>query len=88
MNAQLQSLSAARGAQGLETGDIDMIRFSIAPTPAGAWLWRTFLQNGNTRAQGLAATRKQAAALVIRDILLTQRPSVADLDGQVSAKAA
>jgi len=47
-----------------------MLRFSIAPTPHGAWLWRTFEAGGRLRAEGLASTRKQAAALVIRQIVL------------------
>lgn len=46
-----------------------MIRFSITPTDAGAWLWRTFDRDGRARNEGLATRRNQAAALIIRDIL-------------------
>ncbi|WP_165187891.1 hypothetical protein [Caulobacter soli] len=64
--------------------DYPMVRFSIAPTGLGAWLWRTFDQNGQLRAQGLAATRKLAAALVIRDIVAPNQ----GWSSQLSAKAA
>lgn len=46
-----------------------MIRFSIAPSGAGAWLWRTIDQDGRVRRQGIAPSKKIAAALVIRDIV-------------------
>ncbi|MET3666520.1 hypothetical protein [Caulobacter sp. 1776] len=62
--------------------------FSIAPTGQGAWLWRTFAPYGQLRAQGLAPTRKQAAALVIRDILLARCEIAGAEVSQVSAKAA
>lgn len=64
--------------------DYPMVRFSIAPTPSGAWLWRTFDLDGQLRAQGLAPTRKLAAALVIRDIISPDLRGVS----QLSAKAA
>lgn len=65
-----------------------MIGFSIAPTDTGDWLWRTFDQDGAPRAQGLAASKKQAAALVIRDIVQAQGPSAARRNPNPSAKAA
>jgi len=47
-----------------------LIHFSIAPTAQGAWLWRAFdPRDGQLQAQGLASTRRQAAALVIRHIV-------------------
>ncbi|MEJ2815928.1 hypothetical protein [Caulobacter sp. CCG-8] len=64
--------------------DYPMVRFSIAPTSSGAWLWRTFDLDGQLRAQGLVATRKLAAALVIRDIVSPDLRWVS----QLSAKAA
>lgn len=65
-----------------------MIRFSIAPTDAGAWLWRTFGRDGQLRAHGLASTRKQAAALVIRDIVLARSEPALLVLAERSAEAA
>lgn len=66
-----------------------MIRFSIAPTAQGAWLWRTFdPSNGQLHAQGLASTRKQAAALVIRHIVRACCDDARSQSTPLSAKAA
>ncbi|USQ95334.1 hypothetical protein [Caulobacter sp. RL271] len=65
-----------------------MVRFSITPTQQGIWLWRTFDQAGQLRAQGLASTRKQAAALVIRQILLVSARGATPPLPHLSAKAA
>ena len=69
-------------------GDEAMIRFSITPAPDGAWRWRTFDQDGGARTQGSAASRKQAAALVIRDIIRARCEPVAPSIPEFSAKAA
>lgn len=66
-------------------GDDAMVRFSIAPTHGGAWLWQTVDGAGNVRGRGLAPTRKLAAALVIRNILEARLPQHIP---QPSAKAA
>lgn len=65
-----------------------VLRFSIAPTPGGAWLWRTIAPNGRTRAQGVSPTRKLAAALVIREIVRARAASLVDPQAQPDAKAA
>lgn len=65
-----------------------MLRFSIAPTQGGAWLWRTLDDQGRTRAQGLSPTRKLAAALVIGEIVRARvEPSAAPMS-HLTAKAA
>lgn len=65
-----------------------IIRFTVAPAQNGAWIWRTFQADGQPRTQGLASTRKQAAALVIRDIILARTQQVAPPIPEHSAKAA
>lgn len=72
---------------GTPCGD-PMIRFSIAPVAGGGWLWRTLCADGQPRAQGVAASRKLAAALVIRDIVRARAEAVALHAPQPSAKAA
>lgn len=68
--------------------DEAMIRFSITPAPDGAWRWRTLDKDGRVRTRGLAASRKQAAALVIRDIIRARcEPAPLSLQ-EFSAKAA
>ena len=64
-----------------------LIRFSIAPRGAGAWLWRTIERDGRVRSQGIAPSRKIAAALVVRDIVAA-RIGQARLDAAPAAKAA
>lgn len=68
--------------------DEAMIRFSITPTQDGAWRWRTFDKDGRVRIQGLAASRKQAAALVIRDIIRARCEPAPLSIPEFSAKAA
>ncbi|WP_146218104.1 MULTISPECIES: hypothetical protein [unclassified Caulobacter] len=51
-----------------------VIRFTVSPTPAGHWLWRVFEGDGQQRVQGLAASRKQAAALIIHELLRSRAP--------------
>lgn len=85
------SARAAFQAHGQPTMPADddgpaMTRFSIAPTAQGSWLWRTFDAAGGVLAQGLAATRKQAAALVIRQIVTSRAPNAPR--SHISAKAA
>jgi hypothetical protein len=53
---------------GVMFGD-PMTRFLIEPTSDQAWRWRTLDEQGRPMASGLAATRKIAAAMVIRHIL-------------------
>jgi hypothetical protein len=78
---------AGRAAKAPSEPDA-LMRFSISPTATGAWSWRVFSQD-RTRAQGLAATRKLAAALVIHHIVAasTKRAS-APLSARLSARAA
>lgn len=65
-----------------------LVRFSIAPDASGGWLWRTYDAQGLARAQGVAATRKIAAALVIHDIIQA-RTACAELPAPApSARAA
>jgi len=67
--------------------DDKMVRFSIAPTSAGAWLWQT-TEHGAVRARGIAPTKKLAAALVLRDIIAARLEQPERLSASVSAKAA
>jgi hypothetical protein len=55
-----------------------MIRFSLEFTPAGTWAWRTYDLEGRNTASGVAATKKVAAALIIRHIVdrVCERPAV------------
>ncbi|AYV48530.1 hypothetical protein CFHF_20120 [Caulobacter flavus] len=55
--------------EGASSSTERMVRFSIAPVPGNQWVWRTFGLDGQLRAHGVALNRKQAAALVIRDII-------------------
>jgi hypothetical protein len=64
-----------------------LIRFSIAPRGAGAWLWRTIERDGRVRSQGIAPSKKIAAALVVRDIVAA-RMARARLDVSPAAEAA
>jgi hypothetical protein len=64
-----------------------LIRFSIAPRGAGAWLWRTLERDGRVRSQGIAPSKKIAAALVVREIIAA-RLGQAQLDASPPAKAA
>ncbi|MBO9547274.1 hypothetical protein [Caulobacter sp.] len=65
-----------------------MMRFSIAPTLAGDWRWRMVDQDGRTQAEGLAASRKQAAALVIHHIILSRTAPAAPALQTLAARAA
>ncbi len=65
-----------------------MIGFSITPTQDGAWRWRTFGKDGGVRNQGLTTSRKQAAALVIRDIIRARCEPAPLSIPEFSAKAA
>ena len=68
--------------------DDPMLRFSISPTSGDAWLWRTLDPEGRAQAQGLAPTRKLAAALVIREIVRTRMETLAGSLSHPTAKAA
>lgn len=65
-----------------------MVRFLIAPTSGGAWLWQTTEHGGTVRARGVARTRKLAAALVVRDIIAARlgqsEPSAAPLPAKAA----
>jgi len=74
------------GSNATEAGEA-MIRFSIKPAGNGAWLWRTFDNDGVTRSHGLAACRKQAAALVIREIIRARTAPVKLASPEFSAAA-
>jgi hypothetical protein len=70
-----------------DSGDA-MIGFSISPTGSGAWSWRTFDLRGRLRAQGLAASRKLAAALVIHHIISARAEQAAPRSAETPARAA
>lgn len=72
---------------GAPCGD-PMIAFTIAPTATGGWLWRTRHADGRPRAQGVAPTRKLAAALVIGDIVAARAEDRPAAVLQPTAKAA
>lgn len=65
-----------------------MVRFSIAPTSSGAWLWQTTEHDGPVRARGVAPTKKLAAALVVRDIIAARLEHAQRFAAPASAKAA
>lgn len=65
-----------------------MVRFSIAPTSAGAWLWQTTEHGGSVRARGIAPSKKLAAALVLRDIIAARLDHSEHLPASAPAKAA
>ncbi|PLR28693.1 hypothetical protein SGCZBJ_01715 [Caulobacter zeae] len=67
--------SAVVGQAGIGADDA-IFRFTISPSQ-GQWLWRTFERDGRTRAQGLAQSRKHAAALIIHAILRSRAPAAA-----------
>ncbi len=69
-------------------GGDPMLRFSIAPTSGGAWLWRTLDQEGRALVQGLSPTRSLAAALVIREIVRARIEPLAEPLSHPTAKAA
>jgi len=79
-------LTQRSGSDATEAGET-LIRFSIKPAGNGAWLWRTFDKDGLTRSHGLAACRKQAAALVIREIIRARGVPVALANPEFSAAA-
>ncbi|MDG2531572.1 hypothetical protein [Caulobacter endophyticus] len=64
-----------------------VIRFTVSPTPAGHWLWKVFGSDGKSRVEGLAASRKHAAALIIHEILIL-RAAAAIAAQKLSATAA
>lgn len=68
--------------------DDKMVRFSIAPTGGGAWLWQTLETDGRVRARGIAPSRKLAAALVVRDIVAARLERSARLAAAPAFKAA
>lgn len=68
-------------------GDV-VVRFTVSPTPAGHWLWRVFDHDGQPRVQGLAASRKHAAALIIHELLRSRSAAAALAADDLSAKAA
>lgn len=65
-----------------------MLRFAIAPTAGGAWLWRTVERDGSVRAQGIAPNKKLAAALVVQDIIAARVEQMDQRAAPLSAKAA
>jgi hypothetical protein len=71
----------------IAAGDV-VVRFTVSPTPAGHWLWRVFDHDGRPRVQGLAASRKHAAALIIHELLRSRSAAAALAAEKLSAKAA
>jgi hypothetical protein len=69
-------------------GEDKLLRFAIAPTIGGAWLWRTIERDGRIRGQGVAPSRKLAAALVVQDIIAARRAQPEHLAAPLPAKAA
>ena len=66
-----------------------MVRFVIARDQGHGWRWATFSLDGAPRAQGHAATRQLAAALVIRDIIQARTAALISLpEAAASSKAA
>ena len=65
-----------------------MVRFSIAPTSGGAWLWQTIEHGGTVRARGIAPSKKLAAALVVRDIIAARLERLEHSAAPLPAKAA
>lgn len=65
-----------------------LLRFTIVPTANGTWLWRTVERDGRVRAQGIAPSKKLAAALVIRDIIAARLDQPEHLAAPLPAKAA
>lgn len=51
------------------------VRFSIAPC-GDAWSWETFDRQGRPRDRGMAGSKREAAAWVIRHIILGCLPIV------------
>lgn len=69
-------------------GEDKLLRFAIAPTTGEAWLWRTLERDGSVRAQGVAPSKKLAAALVVRDIIAARLNPPEQLPAPLPAKAA
>lgn len=69
-------------------GKDKLLRFAIAPTIGGAWLWRTIERDGRIRGQGVAPSRKLAAALVVQDIIAARLAQPEHLAAPLPAKAA
>jgi hypothetical protein len=88
LNAPSGWRQADRGASGRADGHDAMIAFSISPTGSGTWAWRACDQSGRVRAQGVAGSRKLAAALVIHHIVSTRAERVASSSPETRAKAA
>ena len=65
--------------------DDKMVRFSIAPTGGGAWLWQTLETDGRVRARGIAPSRKLAAALVASGREAIALPILEELAAQIEA---
>ncbi|PIC01091.1 hypothetical protein [Caulobacter sp. X] len=68
--------------------DDKLLRFTIVPTATGTWLWRTIERDGAVRAQGIAPSKKLAAALVIRDIVAARLDRPEHIAAPLPAKAA
>ncbi|MCK5912040.1 MAG: hypothetical protein KAG62_19060 [Caulobacter sp.] len=69
-------------------GKDKLLRFAIAPTIGGAWLWRTIERDGRIRGQGVAPSRKLAAAVVVQDIIAARLAQPEHLAAPLPAKAA
>jgi hypothetical protein len=69
-------------------GEDKLLRFAIAPTIGGAWLWRTIERDGRIRGQGVAPSRKLAAAVVVQDIIAARLAQPEHLAAPLPAKAA
>lgn len=86
MQAQC-ALTPAATRSKIAAGDV-VVRFTISPTPAGHWLWRVFDHDGQPRVQGLAASRKHAAALIIHELLRSRSAAAALATDELSTQAA
>lgn len=86
MQAQC-ALTPAATRSKIAAGDV-VVRFTISPTPAGHWLWRVFDHDGQPRVQGLAASRKHAAALIIHELLRSRSAAAALAADELSTQAA
>ena len=88
MDSPSRRLQADRSENGRAVGHDAMIRFSISPTASGNWAWRAYDSQGRLRAQGLAGTRKLAAAMVIHHIVSAHAERAAPASPEPRAKAA
>lgn len=88
MDTPSRWLQDDRSENGRAVGHDAMIRFSISSTDSGRWAWRAYDSLGRLQAQGLAGTRRLAAALVIHHIVAKQAERAALASSETRARAA